>query len=74
MRIDAPSRILYSKETENLTSCPLDGSKLIRRKGLDDLETLKVRLKEYKERTFPLLDYFKEERYRSKKDKRRAIS
>lgn len=51
--------ILYNKETVKLTMCPLDGSKLIRRKGLDDPETIKVRLKEYKERTFPLLKYFK---------------
>ncbi len=54
--------ILYSKETKNLTKCPLDGSELVRRKGLDDPETIKVRLKEYKERTFPLVDYFKKEK------------
>lgn len=53
--------VLYSKETENLTICPLDGSKLLKRKGLDDPETIKVRLKEYKERTFPLIEYFKKE-------------
>jgi len=50
--------ILYNKETENLTICPLDGSKLVRRHGLDDPETIKVRLEEYKEKTFPLLKYF----------------
>jgi adenylate kinase len=50
--------ILYNKETEDLTLCPLDGSKLIKREGLDDPETIKVRLKEYKERTFPIFDYF----------------
>jgi adenylate kinase len=53
--------ILYNEETKNLTKCPLDGSKLIRREGLDDPETIKVRLKEYEERTLPLLDYFKKE-------------
>lgn len=53
--------ILYSKETEKLSRCPLDGSKLVRRKGLDDPETIKTRLKEYKSRTLPLLDYFKSE-------------
>jgi len=52
--------ILYSKETKNLKTCPLDGSKLVKRKGLDDPETIKVRLKEYQERTFPLLKFFKE--------------
>ncbi len=52
--------ILYVKETKNLKICPLDGSKLIRRKGLDDPETIKIRLDEYKNRTLPLIDYFKE--------------
>ncbi len=52
--------ILYNEETKNLKICPLDGSRLIKRKGLDDPETIKVRLKEYKERTFPLMEYFKE--------------
>lgn len=49
------------KEFLDLTHCPLDGSKLVRRKGLDDVETIKVRLKEYKERTYPLVDYFKKQ-------------
>jgi len=53
--------ILYNKETIKLKHCPLDGSKLLRRKGLDDPETIKVRLREYRERTLPLLDYFKKE-------------
>lgn len=53
--------ILYTKETKNLKICPLDGSKLIKRKGLDNPETIKVRLKEYEERTFPLVDYFKKQ-------------
>ena len=51
--------ILFSKETENLTKCPLDGSKLIKREGLDDPETIKVRLKEYTERTLPLVEFMK---------------
>ena len=50
--------ILYNEETEKLTICPLDGSRLTKREGLDDPETIKVRLKEYKERTFPIFDYF----------------
>ncbi len=53
--------ILYTEETKDLTICPLDGSKLIERKGLDDPETIKVRLKEYKERTLPLIDFFEKE-------------
>lgn len=52
--------ILYSKETSKLKMCPLDGSRLIRRKGLDNPKTIKVRLKQYKERTFPLVEYFRE--------------
>jgi adenylate kinase len=48
--------ILYNEETKNLTMCVLDGSKLIRRKGLDDPETIKVRLEEYKNRTLPILE------------------
>jgi len=59
--------ILYHKETKNLTICPLDGSKLIKREGLDDPETIKTRLKEYKERTYPLIDYFKSEDIEIKK-------
>ncbi len=50
--------ILYNEETKDLKNCPLDGSILMKREGLDDPETIKVRLKEYKERTMPLLDYF----------------
>jgi len=51
--------ILFSKETEGLTQCPLDGSKLVKREGLDDPETIKVRLKEYAERTLPLVEFLK---------------
>ena len=53
--------ILYNKETIHLTRCPLDGSKLMKRKGLDDPETIKIRLKEYEERTFPLVKLFKKQ-------------
>ncbi len=51
--------ILFNKETKQLTVCPLDGSKLINREGLDDPKTIKVRLKEYAERTSPIFEYFK---------------
>lgn len=53
--------ILHNKETEKLTLCPLDGSKLVRREGLDDPETITTRLVQYKERTLPLFEYFKNE-------------
>lgn len=59
--------ILYSKETEKLKKCPLDGSKLRKRKGLDDPEVIKVRLKEYQERTFPLIEYFEKQGLEVKK-------
>lgn len=53
--------VLYSKETAELEYCTLDGSKLVKRKGLDDPETIKVRLKQYEERTFPVLRYLEKE-------------
>jgi len=53
--------ILFSKETLNLKHCPLDGSKLLKRKGLDDPETIRIRLEEYKDRTLPLIDYLKKQ-------------
>jgi adenylate kinase len=59
--------ILFNKETENLTLCPLDGSKLVRREGLDEPETIKIRLKEYAERTFPIFDYFSKNGFEIKK-------
>lgn len=53
--------ILWHKDTENLTICPLDGSKLIKRESLDDPETIKTRLKEFKEKTEPVIQFLKEE-------------
>lgn len=53
--------ILFTKETENLKLCPLDGSILIKRKGLDDPETIKNRLVIYKEQTYPVTDYIEKE-------------
>lgn len=50
--------ILYSNDTKKLKYCPLDGSKLLRREGLDDPSTIKRRIKEYKENTLPILDYY----------------
>ncbi len=51
--------ILSHPETVNLTICPVDGSELEKRK-LDDPETIKVRLKEFKELSFPVFNYFRE--------------
>lgn len=54
----ATHSILYTKETKKLTSCPLDGSKLMRRKD-DTPKTIKIRLKRYKEKTSLVFDFFK---------------
>ena len=56
--------IIYTKETASLKHCPLDGSKLIKRKGLDDPETIKTRLKEYEGRTLPVIQFAKKEKVR----------
>lgn len=53
--------ILYSKETENLKNCPIDGSKLILRKD-DNPQTVKIRWQQYEERTFPVIDFLKKEK------------
>ena len=52
--------ILWSKETEGLKICPLDGSRLATR-ALDDSEVIKVRLKEFEERTLPIFDFIRKE-------------
>ncbi len=59
--------ILFNNETKNLTTCPLDGSNLITRKDLDDPETIKIRLKEYAERTLPMVEYFERNNLEVKK-------
>ena len=42
--------------------CPIDGSKLVKRVGVgDDPEKIKVRYAQYKERTEPLVEFFKKE-------------
>ena len=53
--------ILFNDETKNLEYCPIDGSKLIRREGLDDVESIKVRIREFEESTLPLIDFFERE-------------
>jgi len=52
--------ILYSEETIGLKHCPIDGSELLFRKD-DTPETIKIRLREYEERTYPLIGYFKKQ-------------
>ena len=50
--------IIFNSETAKLKHCPLDGSKLVARKD-DNVEVIKLRLKEYHNRTLPVIDYFK---------------
>jgi len=59
--------ILFTKETEQLVNCPLDGSKLMKREGLDTPESIVVRLQQYKDRTFPIFEFFKERGYEIRK-------
>lgn len=58
--------ILYTKETEKLTECPIDGSELVTRRD-DTSKIIKTRLREYEERTLPLVDYLKKQRVKIKK-------
>lgn len=51
--------VLSHPDTEKLTICPLDGSRLVTRE-LDDPEVIKVRLQEFRKQTLPLLDYFEQ--------------
>ncbi|MDP2930091.1 MAG: hypothetical protein Q8N56_00575, partial [bacterium] len=53
--------ILFSKETDKLAYCPMDGSRLMKRKKLDDPETIKERLIVYKNTTLPMVGYFKKQ-------------
>lgn len=57
--------ILYTKETAKLTRCPLDGSKLMHRKD-DGPEVIIRRLEQYKERTFPVFEFFRKQKIRVK--------
>jgi adenylate kinase len=52
--------IIYNEETVKLTKCPFDGSKLLTRKD-DKPGVIKIRLKEYEERTFPLIEFFEKQ-------------
>jgi adenylate kinase len=61
----ATHSILYTQETEQLTKCPLDGSFLMHRKD-DNPSAIETRLVEYKDKTFPLLEYFRKEKLKVK--------
>lgn len=50
----------YLEETKGLVRCPKCGGELVRRGSLDTPEVIKVRLKEYAERTAPIEHYLRE--------------
>lgn len=54
--------IVFTPENAKLENCPFCGGKLVTR-TLDDPEVIKVRLKEYQERTVPIFNYLKERDY-----------
>lgn len=58
--------ILYSKENVKLRNCPIDGSKLIRREDSNP-EIVKSKFLEYKERTIPIITYFKKQGIKTRK-------
>lgn len=54
--------IIYNDETKNLTKCPLHGDDL-KIRTVDDPNKMKIRLKEFEERTLPILEGLKERGY-----------
>ena len=52
--------ILYSEETAKLKKCPFDGSKLVHREDSNP-KVIIGKLKEFKERTLPVIDYFRKQ-------------
>lgn len=52
--------ILYNAQNAKLKTCPFDGSKLIHREDSNP-EVIRGKLKEFKERTLPVVDYFKKQ-------------
>ena len=53
--------VIYSQETKDWKFCPKCGTKLIVR-VLDNPKTIKVRIKEYQQRTKPVLNYLKKQK------------
>jgi adenylate kinase len=52
--------ILYNEQNSKLKTCPFDGSKLIHREDSNP-KVIRGKLKEFKERTLPVIDYFKKQ-------------
>lgn len=59
---DCSFAMVYTPENEKLNQCPRCGGKLVKR-ILDKPETIKKRLKEFKERTDPIYEYLWERDY-----------
>lgn len=55
--------VVYTPENASLENCPVCGGKLVKRGSLDDPEVIKVRHREYEERTMPILNYLRERGY-----------
>jgi len=53
--------IINLPETKDLTICPVDGSSLEKR-TLDKPETIKVRLKNFRKKTLPVIDYLESQK------------
>lgn len=51
--------IPFTPETENMKTCPKCGGAIVKRGKLDDVETIKVRLVEYAERTLPIIEFIR---------------
>ena len=59
--------ILYTEETAKLKECPFDGSRLVFREDSNP-KVIKSKLREFQERTIPLINYFeKQEGLKTKK-------
>lgn len=52
--------ILYTKENSKLKTCPIDGSKLIRREDSNP-RIVESKFSEYTKRTIPIFAYFKKQ-------------
>ncbi len=57
--------ILHTKENAKLKFCPFDGSKLMFREDSNP-KVIKSKLKEYQERTLPVITYFKKQGFKIK--------
>lgn len=51
----------FFPETEAWTRCPKCEGELVRRGALDTPDVIRVRLREYTERTLPIVDFFRQE-------------